>query len=199
MKKWSNLTSREKKMGVVMAIGAVFIIGGLAQATQGPTTQMEQPIKNEVSTKKESVVTYEEVTETEAIPFEKVSQESSSLEKGSQTVSTVGVNGEKTKIYKVTYSDGVETAREEISNIVTKEPVSEVTTIGTYVKPVVKQQPAPQSNCDPNYSGTCVPITSDVDCAGGSGNGPAYVSGPVYVVGSDIYDLDRDGDGVACE
>ena len=55
------------------------------------------------------------------------------------------------------------------------------------------------SNCDPNYSGVCVPIAYDVDCAGGSGNGPAYVSGPVYVIGNDIYGLDRNGDGVACE
>jgi hypothetical protein len=50
-----------------------------------------------------------------------------------------------------------------------------------------------------NYGGVCVPVASDVDCAGGSGNGPAYVSGPVYVIGTDIYGLDRDGDGVACE
>lgn len=55
------------------------------------------------------------------------------------------------------------------------------------------------SECDPNYSGACVPIASDVDCAGGSGNGPEYVAGPVYVAGTDIYELDRDGDGVACE
>jgi hypothetical protein len=53
-------------------------------------------------------------------------------------------------------------------------------------------------SCDPNYS-PCVPIASDVDCAGGSGNGPAYVSGPIQVVGTDIYGLDRDGDGVACQ
>jgi hypothetical protein len=59
--------------------------------------------------------------------------------------------------------------------------------------------PAPSNNCDPNYSGACVPIASDVDCAGGSGNGPAYVAGPVHVIGTDIYGLDRDGDGVACE
>lgn len=59
--------------------------------------------------------------------------------------------------------------------------------------------PAYAADCDPNYSGACVPIASDVDCAGGSGNGPAYVRGPVYVVGVDIYKLDRDGDGVACE
>lgn len=52
--------------------------------------------------------------------------------------------------------------------------------------------------CDPNYSG-CVPIASDVDCAGGPGNGPAYVQGPIKVIGSDIYQLDGDGDGIACE
>jgi len=52
--------------------------------------------------------------------------------------------------------------------------------------------------CDPNYSG-CVPIASDVDCAGGSGDGPAYVKGPVKVIGKDIYRLDRDGDGIGCE
>lgn len=53
--------------------------------------------------------------------------------------------------------------------------------------------------CHPSYEGRCVPIASDVDCAGGSGNGPEYVRGPVRVVGPDVYDLDRDGDGVACE
>lgn len=60
------------------------------------------------------------------------------------------------------------------------------------------QPPAPKPACDPNYGG-CVPVASDVDCAGGSGNGPAYVSGPIRVTGSDIYDLDRDNDGIACE
>jgi hypothetical protein len=57
--------------------------------------------------------------------------------------------------------------------------------------------PAPGPACDPNYTG-CVPIASDVDCAGGSGNGPAY-TGRVNVIGRDVYDLDRDGDGIACE
>jgi hypothetical protein len=64
------------------------------------------------------------------------------------------------------------------------------------VQPVI---PAAPSGCDPNYAGACVPIASDVDCAGGSGNGPAYVRGPVTVVGSDIYRLDSDHDGVGCE
>ncbi|MFN0113842.1 MAG: hypothetical protein ACKVPY_04110 [Paracoccaceae bacterium] len=58
---------------------------------------------------------------------------------------------------------------------------------------------AQADDCDTNYSGVCVPVASDVDCARGSGNGPAYVDGPVLVIGTDVYGLDRDGDGVACE
>lgn len=56
---------------------------------------------------------------------------------------------------------------------------------------------APQ--CDPNYAWACVPVASDVDCVGGGGNGPAYVKGPVLVIGRDIYGLDSDGDGIGCE
>ncbi|WP_183407770.1 fibronectin type III domain-containing protein [Nocardioides marmoriginsengisoli] len=53
-------------------------------------------------------------------------------------------------------------------------------------------------NCTPGYS-PCLPPKSDYDCAGGSGDGPGYAHGPIYVTGSDPYDLDRDGDGIACE
>ena len=73
--------------------------------------------------------------------------------------------------------------------MVTKKPVTQVIAVGT------KEAP----KCDPNYSGACVPIASDVDCAGGSGNGPAYVQGPVQVIGEDIYGLDDDDDGIACD
>jgi resuscitation-promoting factor RpfB len=76
---------------------------------------------------------------------------------------------------------------------VTKRPVTQVRAVGTKV-----EQPEPSGNCDPNYSG-CVPIASDVDCAGGSGNGPAYVAGPVRVIGTDVFGLDRDHDGIGCE
>ncbi|HZY28895.1 MAG TPA: hypothetical protein VFE49_11640 [Jiangellaceae bacterium] len=51
--------------------------------------------------------------------------------------------------------------------------------------------------CHPSYD-PCVPMASDIDCVGGSGNGPEYV-GTVSVIGVDEYDLDRDADGVGCE
>ena len=57
-----------------------------------------------------------------------------------------------------------------------------------------------EGGCHSSYRGACVPIASDVDCGGGSGNGPAYVYAEDFsVVGPDVYDLDRDGDGIACE
>jgi hypothetical protein len=53
--------------------------------------------------------------------------------------------------------------------------------------------------CDPNYEGACLdPNSPDYDCEGGSGDGPDY-TGPVTVIGDDPFDLDRDGDGSACE
>lgn len=81
----------------------------------------------------------------------------------------------------------------------TTTTVPPTTTTAPPPPPSVAPQPfVPSGGCDPNYTG-CVPIASDVDCAGGSGNGPAYADGPVQVIGSDIYGLDGDGDGVACE
>jgi hypothetical protein len=73
--------------------------------------------------------------------------------------------------------------------------------VGLGFAPAASATPMPreQNSCDSNYSGACVPIAGDVDCAGGSGNGPAYVAGPVTVIGTDIYDLDRDGNGTGCE
>ncbi len=57
----------------------------------------------------------------------------------------------------------------------------------------------PGRSCDPNYEGACLdPNASDYDCSGGSGDGPRY-TGRVRVVGTDHYDLDRDGNGIACE
>ena len=58
-------------------------------------------------------------------------------------------------------------------------------------------QSEPASSCHPSYD-PCVPYASDVDCAGGSGNGPAY-TGTVRVIGPDDYDHDRDNDGIGCD
>jgi hypothetical protein len=58
--------------------------------------------------------------------------------------------------------------------------------------------------CTPGYS-PCIPIGPDVDCAGGTGDGPRYEGqggvppGPFQVTGSDPYGLDGNNNGVGCE
>ncbi|WP_249037685.1 G5 domain-containing protein [Micromonospora noduli] len=136
------------------------------------------------------VVQVTTVTEQATIRYGERTVKDSSLAEGKRVVRTKGVNGVRTLTYEVTTTDGVRTNKKLVKSAVTKQPVTQVVAVGTK---------KPQSSkCDPNYSG-CVPIASDVDCAGGSGNGPAYVSGPIRVIGDDIYDLDRDGDGIACD
>jgi PASTA domain len=56
------------------------------------------------------------------------------------------------------------------------------------------------AQCDPSYPDVCLdPAVEDYDCAGGSGNGPTYVEGPIRVRPPDPFDLDREGDGWGCE
>lgn len=148
------------------------------------------------------------VLEDVAVPPGAVRVDDPTRDVGTTAVTTAGVPGVLTKTWRVTTTDGVETGRELLEEVVTTPPVDEVTSVGTRqpappVAPAPLAAPAPApptaaGGCDPNYSGACVPVAADVDCAGGSGNGPAYVSGPITVVGSDVYDLDSDGDGIAC-
>ena len=76
------------------------------------------------------------------------------------------------------------------------------TTLDTPDTTAAPRASAPDTgSCHPSYVGTCLPAdASDVDCGGGSGNGPVYATVKRFqVVGPDVFDLDRDGDGIACE
>lgn len=155
-----------------------------AAPTQAPSTPATTP-----TARATPVVQTRTVTETQKVGYQTRTVYDSSLAKGTRKVTTRGVPGVRTLTYQVTLADGVQTAKKLVKSEITKAPVTQVVRVGT----------KEARTCDPNYSGACVPIASDVDCAGGSGNGPAYVDGPLRVVGRDIYDLDRDGDGIACD
>lgn len=159
---------------------------GPAPTTMGPATTASTT-GTDGTLRREPVIETRIVTETRTVDYDSETVRDNSLPKGTSEVRTTGVPGVRTLTYKVTLTDGVQTAKELVRSVVTTDPVTEVVAIGTM----------PNSKCDPNYSG-CVPIASDVDCAG-DGDGPEYVEGPVNVIGDDIYDLDPDGDGVACD
>lgn len=212
---WLTIETRKTGIGVLVA---GLVITGAGSALAGPTSPTEETqadagriaLTAETSTPTPTptptpvVETRDEVVTAE-IPFSPVSRDDPNLQVGTNAVTTPGVNGIQSTTFRVTIVDGVETSRVQIAQSVTTPPVEQVTSIGTRPvpvaappAPVAAPAPAAPSGCDPNYSG-CVPIASDVDCPGGSGNGPAYAEGIVQVIGSDIYDLDRDGDGYGCD
>jgi hypothetical protein len=79
-------------------------------------------------------------------------------------------------------------------------PGTMVTLTVAVAPPPVAPAPEPAGGCDPSYPDVCLKQgIGDYDCAGGSGNGPNYVDGPIAVRGDDPFDLDRDHDGVGCE
>jgi resuscitation-promoting factor RpfB len=190
------------RKGIIPAVLlALFLVGCATPSTQsneaaGQTATPSTP--TESATAQTQIV-----TETQEIPYETSTVDDSSLLVGTTQVRTAGANGVKTLTFEVTIVNREVTDKKLISEEITTQPVTEVVAVGTMPQapppppPPPPQEPQPQ--CHPSYSGACVPFASDVDCEGGGGNGPAYVRGPVQVVGPDVYDLDRDGDGVACE
>lgn len=81
------------------------------------------------------VVTTVEETETKSVSFTKVAKEDKTLPKGETRVSVAGVDGVRTIVYTVTLTNGKETKRVVKSDKITKQPVQEVTLVGSYEKP----------------------------------------------------------------
>jgi uncharacterized protein YabE (DUF348 family) len=84
-----------------------------------------------------------EVSETTAVPADKVETPDPNAFEGERKVTTPGVNGQKVTRYKVTVVDGVETAREVVDSTVTVAPVTEQAMVGTMAKPAA---PAPTAD-----------------------------------------------------
>lgn len=211
------------RMSGVTALGLAALLvtgGGIASASSGttPTTPEAQTVASvptATSTPKPAPTptpiptTFETAAEEVVVPFEATTIDDPQRDQGTTALVTAGVNGVKVITYRVTLVDGVEVSREVVGEAQSVAPVTEVTAIGSKAPaPAAAPVPAPApvplvqqggGDCNGNYSGACVPNASDVDCAGGSGDGPAYVHGPVTIVGTDVYQLDRDGDGIACD
>jgi resuscitation-promoting factor RpfB len=88
-------------------------------------------------------VQYQTITVTSAVPHQTQQTPDPSAVVGTQTVTSPGADGEQTSTYKVTIVDGVETARQQLSTAVTKQPVTAQVTVGTMPKPAA---PAPSAD-----------------------------------------------------
>ena len=73
---------------------------------------------------------YEEITETEEIPFDVTKKANYNMNSGSTRVSKEGVKGEKTLTYKVLKHNGEILEKELVSEVVTKKPENKVVEYG---------------------------------------------------------------------
>src|SRR6185312_3715378 len=76
-----------------------------------------------------------EVTETTAIPHGRVETQDPNAYKGDETVTVPGVDGQQATTYRVTTTDGVETARQQLNTQLVTPAVDEQVTVGTKDKP----------------------------------------------------------------
>lgn len=110
-------------------------------------------VKTTEPVKPQPVIETKTVTETKEIEFSKVTVSDDKLEKGKTEITQEGKNGVRTITYTVTLTDGVETNRVQVSDVVTTGPTTQITTIGTYVKPEPQPddpvpEPKPESSKD---------------------------------------------------
>ena len=98
------------------------------------------------------VVEIKTETKTEAIPFKTINEPDPSLDKGKSTVKREGKNGVAQVTYEVTYTDGKETGRKEISRTTTTEPINKIVLVGTKVT----TEPVVDKNSDATLKGLTV-------------------------------------------
>jgi uncharacterized protein YabE (DUF348 family) len=79
-------------------------------------------------------INVEEKIEKEEIDFKTIVKKDSDLGWREKKVTQKGVLGEKEIKYEITYKNGKEISREKLSQEITKEPVEQIETQGTYVK-----------------------------------------------------------------
>jgi hypothetical protein len=98
-------------------------------------------IKQEAEEAAKPKVEVKDDSKTESIAFETIYENDATLDKGKTSVKQTGKNGSKLFRYKVTYTDGVETARETVSETTTLAPTNKIILNGTKITPVVTEVP----------------------------------------------------------
>ncbi|WIE55734.1 G5 domain-containing protein [Curtobacterium sp. MCBD17_003] len=153
---WKTMSRRVRATVATAGAAVLLVVGaGCAAATSEPhavasstasTAQHEHEREHRVASSSPTptpIVTTKLVTTTAAIPFASTTLDDATRAKGTSVITTTGVNGVRTTTYRVTYTDGVETGRAEVSQVVTTPPVTQVTSVGTYVAPAPASAPAP--------------------------------------------------------
>lgn len=111
------------------------------------TTDTNSSDSNSSASASDEKTTTKTVTSTVAIPHQSYNVYVSNLEKGKTQVTTQGTDGEKTVTTEMTYKGDQLVSQKVVSEVVTKQPVTEVIAVGT------KEETASASQTTSNASG----------------------------------------------
>ncbi|HEY5442652.1 MAG TPA: DUF3761 domain-containing protein [Candidatus Saccharimonadales bacterium] len=176
---WLKSLNTTKRVLLVMVLFFGFAaVAGSQQPKANLATSNTSHKSPQTQQAKAPAVTTKTETETQSIPFTSTTVQTASLAKGTSKVTTAGVNGSETLTYTVTYTDGQQTDKQLTNTTVTVQPVTQVTSVGTYVAP---PPPAPAPSC-PNgtyvnsagntvcspYSSPSAPAGATAQCVDGS-------------------------------
>lgn len=108
--------------------------GIVLSPTDRASTDLAQPLTSQMRLQVFRV-SVTDVTETVTVPHDRVETKNPEAFVGEKKVTTEGVDGRQTITYRVTVTDGVETARETLSTTVDRAPVTEQVAVGTKARP----------------------------------------------------------------
>lgn len=130
--------TQDLKMGGKTAIYGHSEVSDAATSCPARIMEMRGKIVDYCNNPPTPVVTTKTESVTTVIPFTKTSVEDPTSK--TTSITTVGVDGKRVITYTITLTDGKETGR-VVKSDTTTPPIAEVTTIGTYVEPVVPENP----------------------------------------------------------
>ncbi len=173
-----------------------FVFFALAGCAEAPALEdaSPSPAAAEQSSKPAKPV-HKKVRVTKPIPFATRTIETSDLLEGERELQQAGQAGVRVRVVRVTSKRGKVIDRDLVRTFVAREPIERVVLVGdpSRVSAGAWWRLRPEL-----CRRVCAGCQRRRLC-GGSGDGPAYVDGPVQVVGDDIYDLNRDSDDIACD
>lgn len=126
-------TTTAKTVGDVLSENNV-VVSDEDQITPSLTTALTDSVKQIRVTRVES----KQVTEMVALSYDTKRIESDELDKGIEETTTLGADGVKEQVYKVTIVEGKEMSRDLISENITVEPKTEVIVVGTKEAAITK-------------------------------------------------------------
>lgn len=111
---------------------ALFVLLGTIGSIAFPQ-QKEPSVKAKINKQQTQASNKETkiVKTTESIAFSSVEKSNGTLDAGIKKVTQQGKNGQKEITYKVTYENDKEINREKVNEVVSIQPVDQVTSIGT--------------------------------------------------------------------